>query len=96
MPGVATDAGAWVLEWLELEARGRKSDAVSVGEETQAVRGDEVRERPALPHVSMEPEASIHRVNHPFAARVEFAKRRLRQRSLEIARREWTLHADPA
>jgi hypothetical protein len=52
-----------------------------------------VRERPALPHVSMEPEAPIHGVHHPFAARAEFSKRRLVQRSLEIARRGWTLHA---
>jgi hypothetical protein len=53
---------------MELEAIGWQSDPRAPSEEAIPVGGDEVRERMAVPSVTMEPESSAHRVHHPGAA----------------------------
>jgi len=87
MPGIATHPGTRILERLELKSFGRNSDAASVGEEALSVSRNEMRERPTLPHVPMEPEAAIHGVDHSVAARAELAKSSLVCWIIEVARR---------
>ena len=86
MPGITTDAGARILEGLELKSLGRYSGAASVGEESLPVRGNQVRQRPSLPHMPMEPEAAIHGKDHPIAPRPEFAKWNLIRWSTDVVR----------
>jgi len=92
MPGVASDAGSRVLEGFELESLRGNSDATPVGEQPFSVRRNEVRERPPLPHMAMQPEAAIHRVDHTFATRPELAKCRVLDRSIGIGRGVSLLH----
>jgi hypothetical protein len=67
MPSVAPHAGAWILEWLELEPRHWDTDRRTVAYETLAVGGDQVRHWPPLPHVPMQPKAAVHSVDHSLA-----------------------------
>lgn len=85
MPCFATGSRARILEGLELEPLNRNSDAASVREEALSVGRDEMRERPSLPYVPVEPEAAIHGVNHSFATRPEFAKWHLFRGRTDIA-----------
>jgi hypothetical protein len=87
MPGVPTDPGTRILERLELKSLGRNSDAASVGEESLSISRDKVRETSSLPDMPMEPEATIHGVDHSVATRAEFAKYGLVCWITEIARR---------
>lgn len=85
MPGVASDTCSRILEGLELKSFGGNSDATSVGEEALPVGRNEMCEAPSLPHVSMEPEATVHGVDHSLATEPEFAKGDLVQ-CFQIAR----------
>ena len=76
MPGVAPDSSARILEWLELEPVFPQTDGSAVIEEELAIGRDEVREAFSLPQVAMEPEATIHGVDHSIAELFEFFKRR--------------------
>ena len=76
MPGVATDAGAWVLERLVLQAPHGETDGASVLEEPLAIRGNEMRHALATPDMPVQPEPSVHRVNHPVSAPLELEVRR--------------------
>ena len=69
MPRRASRARAGILEWLVLKPFRCEADLSSVGEKKSAIGGDEVRQRPAFPGVTMEPEAAIHGVDHPVAPR---------------------------
>lgn len=71
MPRVAAHAGPGVLEGLELESRQRETGASPILEQQPSVRRDEMGHWSSLPDVPMEPEASIHRMNHPLAPRCE-------------------------
>ena len=93
MPRVSTDTGARVLQRLELEPLGGHSDAAPVGKKTFTVRRYQMGERPSLPHMSMEPEAAIHGVDHSFASRVELAKWRVLGHGTDIGRRLVIRHA---
>ena len=73
VPRIASLPGAWIAQWLELQARRRQSRFGPVGQQSRAVGGHEVRHGAPLPHVPVQPEPAIHRVNHPFAARCELA-----------------------
>ena len=74
MPRFATDARAGILEGFELKPLVGNADASTVCKETLTVRRNEVREWPSLPHVTMQPQSAIHRVDHSFATRPELAK----------------------
>jgi hypothetical protein len=67
MPGVASQSGARIFEWLELKARRRDTDCGTVAYETFAVSRDQVRHWPPLPQVPMQPEATVHGVDHSLA-----------------------------
>lgn len=71
MPCVAALAGAGVLEWFELEAAFRQPDGVAVFHEARSVRRHEVRHLLSLPHMTVEPEPTVHRVDHSIATRRE-------------------------
>jgi hypothetical protein len=76
VPGVAADAGAGILERLVLETASWKTDGASVLEESLAVGGDEMRHSLAAPDVAMQPESTIHSVDHSVSASREFEVRR--------------------
>lgn len=67
MPRVTANSRAGILEWLELEACGWNAYRRAEVEKTFAVRRYEMRHRPPLPDVPMQPETAIHGVNHSFA-----------------------------
>jgi len=75
VPGIATDTRARVLEWFELEPRRRNPYGATVGQQSFAIGRDKVRQRPPLPDMSMEPEPTVHGVNHSLAPRTEFPER---------------------
>lgn len=72
MPGLAAFAGAWILERLFLESLVRQPGPAPPREQAFAVRGDKVRHASAEPDVAVEPEAAVHRVDHPVATSREF------------------------
>ena len=67
MPGVPANAGARILERLVLQAGLWQAYRASVIKEALAVGRHEVRHLAPLPHVTVEPEPSVHRVDHPLA-----------------------------
>src|SRR4029079_11075533 len=67
VPGIATDARARVLERLELQPVGRDSDQTPVSEKTLSVSRYEMSERASLPHMAVQPETALHRVDHAFS-----------------------------
>lgn len=72
MPGLATSAGARILERFVLQSLVRQSVATPVREQALAISGNEVRHGAPEPDVPMEPESTVHRVNHPVATTREF------------------------
>lgn len=87
VPGIPTDAGAWVLERLELKAIVRQTDRSSVGEQSLSICRHEVRHFAPLPHVTVEPEPTVHRVDHSIAT----------PRKLDIVYRGWRpIHSTPS
>src|SRR5687767_11187542 len=66
VPCIAPYVGSRVLQWLELESVFRQPHRTSVFDEPFSIRGHEVRHLVPLPHVTMEPQPTIHRVDHPF------------------------------
>jgi hypothetical protein len=71
VPGIATHSGTRILERLVLQSPGGEADGASVLEESLAIGGDEMRHPLAAPDMPVQPEASIHRVNHPIPALLE-------------------------
>jgi hypothetical protein len=67
MPRVTSYSSARIFEWFELESRGCDADRSSIPQKTLAVGRYQMRHRPSLPHVPMQPEAPLHGVDHPFA-----------------------------
>jgi hypothetical protein len=66
MPGVGSDTCARILERLELKAGFWQADRTSVFQEALPVGRYEVRHPAPLPHVPVQPEATVHRVDHPI------------------------------
>jgi hypothetical protein len=75
MPCLPPDPRARVFEGLELEAIGGEADAAAVVEEAGPIGRDEMRHGVSLPHVAMQPETAVHRVDHPIATLLELAVR---------------------
>ena len=78
MPCVAAFAGAWVLEGFVLESPLGEPNVGSVGEELLLVRRDEMRHRAPLPEMTVQPQATVHRVQHSLAPVRELAPGRIR------------------
>ena len=67
MPRLASDAVAWILEWVVLQLAVGNADESPPREQALSVARHEVREWLAIPDVSMEPETTAHGVDHPVA-----------------------------
>jgi hypothetical protein len=72
-PRFAALLGARVLEGLVLQPLLREPQRIAVGHQTRAVGAHQVHQRLALPHVAMQPETAVHRVNHSVATLLELA-----------------------
>ena len=71
MPCLAVRAGSGILERLVLQASFGQADAASVCEESLAIGGDEMRHRTPFPDVAVQPQAAIHRMQHPVSSLLE-------------------------
>ena len=74
MPRVASLTGARILQRFFLESLVRQPHAAPVREQEVAIGRDEVCHGPAEPGVTMEPETTVHRMNHPVATSREFPR----------------------
>jgi hypothetical protein len=73
MPRVAADARAGILQRFELETGLTEADRRAESEQSLAIGRDEVRHLAPFPDVAVQPQAAIHRVNHPGAAGSKFS-----------------------
>jgi len=71
MPGFASLRCAGILERLVLESVVGKSHGSTVRKQALSVGRYKVRHRASLPHVPMEPEPTVHRVDHSLATSLE-------------------------
>ena len=67
MPGITPDPGAGILQWLELQPAFRQTHCASIPDQPFSVRRDEVRHFAPLPHMTVQPQATVHGVDHPLA-----------------------------
>jgi len=75
MPCVSSGAGPWILQRLELKSIGGQPYLAPIFQEPLAISGDEVRHRSSLPAMSVEPQATVHREDHPITATFELSIR---------------------
>jgi hypothetical protein len=73
VPRITADAGAGILQWFELQTGRSEPDRRAEAEQSLTVGRDEVRHLAPFPDVAMQPQAAIHRVNHPGAAGPKFS-----------------------
>jgi 1-acyl-sn-glycerol-3-phosphate acyltransferase len=73
VPRVASHAGAWILERAILQTFRRDSDRDAVGEQEGLVRRHEMREPTSLPQMAVQPQPTIHGVDHSFTTFRVFA-----------------------
>ena len=73
VPGFAPDASTWILERFELQSVGGKANCATVGEKKVSVRRDQMRHGMTLPAMTVQPEATVHREDHPITAMREFS-----------------------
>ena len=71
MPGVAANPRPRILERLELKPTFRQPDGASILDQALSVGRNEMRHAVPLPQVTMEPEPTIHRVDHSVATLLE-------------------------
>ena len=72
MPGIATFAGPWVLEGLELESRLRQAHRTTIREQVLPIGRHQMGHRFALPAMAVQPEPTIHGVDHSVTPAIEF------------------------
>jgi hypothetical protein len=68
MPSITSSPGARILEGFVLQSISPEPDQSTVFNQATTVCGYEVRHSMAPPNVTMEPETSIHRVDHSVSA----------------------------
>lgn len=68
MPGVTTQPGARILEWFELESLRREANRATIGQEAFAIGRNQMRHRVTFPPMAVQPEATVHREDHPISA----------------------------
>lgn len=66
MPGITSNAGSRILQRLELQSRFRQAHRAPVLDEALPICGHEMGHPVPLPHVTVKPEPTIHRVDHPI------------------------------
>ena len=71
MPCLAPDTVAGILQWVMLQSIVGDPHAASPREQPLTVARHEMREPLAEPEMSMEPKATTHGVDHPFATIAE-------------------------
>jgi hypothetical protein len=86
MPCVASHASTWILERFVLEAGDWKSHGASIFDQTLSISGDEVCHWTTLPEMAMEPQAAIHRVNHPLASQRKLTIGTIVERAVTVDR----------
>jgi hypothetical protein len=74
VPRIAPQARSRILQWLELKPVGRNADGTAIREQERPVRRYEVGELAAFPLMAVQPQATVHRVDHSIAAFSELAK----------------------
>jgi hypothetical protein len=74
MPGVSAKPCSRILQWLELESFGGKSDVTPIGQETFAVRRDEMCHRVTLPSMAVQPKSTVDCEDHPVDAPAKLAE----------------------
>jgi hypothetical protein len=65
MPRIAADPRAGILQRLELETALPEPDRLAESEQSLSIGRDEVRHLAPFPDVAVQPQAPVHRVNHP-------------------------------
>ena len=73
MPSISFHACARIFQRLELQSLRRNSNGPAVREKQFSIGRNEMRHRVPFPAMSMEPETTIHRVDHSFPTALEFA-----------------------
>jgi len=68
MPRITADARARVLQRFELETALPEPERLAESEQPLTISGDEVRHLAPFPDVAVQPQAAVHRVNHPGTA----------------------------
>jgi hypothetical protein len=66
MPGITADARSRILQRLELKPGFRQTHRPSVLDQALSVCRHEMGHPVPLPHVTVEPQPTIHRVDHPI------------------------------
>ena len=72
MPGISSSARARIFQRPVLQALFAQAQLPSVADQLFAVCRDKVGEGLALPHMVMQPQAAVHRVDHSLAATLKF------------------------
>ena len=67
MPGVPSNTGPWVFQWLELQSIGVKADRASVRQKALTIRRNKMGHQVALPSVAVKPKPAIHCEEHPVS-----------------------------
>lgn len=83
MPGVSAFAGSRILERFELQARFGQPDLSTIGEQPLAIRRYEMCHEVTFPAVAVQPEPTVHGVDHSVAPTIE----------LSVCRRRCCTHA---
>jgi hypothetical protein len=71
MPGISANAGAWVFQGLELQPAFRQAHHPPVFDQAGSVGRYQMCHFVPLPHVTVEPKSTVHRVYHPVATLLE-------------------------
>lgn len=73
MPGVSSNTCARIFQRTVLESRLAQAELPSIADELFAICGNEVGEWLALPHVVMQPQSAVHRVDHSLATSLKLS-----------------------
>lgn len=87
MPCIATQSCPWIFERAVLQSLFAQAKLLSVADEFLAIRRNQVSQTFAAPQMVVQPQAAIHRVNHPVATALKLS-------NLELFSK--FCHSDPA
>lgn len=72
MPRVTANRRPWIFKRLELETLLAQANPLTIGDQALAICGNQVRHLVPLPHMTVQPQPAVHRVDHSIATVVEF------------------------
>ncbi len=67
MPGVTPHGRSRVAQWLVLQAMRGNTKRRAIGEQTRLIGAHQMHHRATEPDMTMEPETTVHRVDHAIA-----------------------------